>query len=236
MLTGPRRGEISALRWRHVDLDRGQLWIERSNSQPKSGLKEKRTKTNQRRKLALDEHTVSLLRTHRDMWAARCAALGCQLGTEAFVFSPAPDGSTPYLPRAISQRYRKLALRLKLAVPVCITSSLLCNRTQCQRCVRYSDVAVFCRLGHGRGGATTLKVYAAWVGEADRGANACSDQAKTRRLRAPKSRSPTRKSQPANDSRSSAQLHLEYELPTVARHCSSINTVLRRTARALKLL
>ena len=166
MLTGPRRGEISALRWRHVDLDRGQLWIERSNSQPKSGLKEKRTKTNQRRKLALDEHTVSLLRTHRDMWADRCAALGCELGTESFVFSPAPDGSTPYLPRAISQRYRKLALRLKL------------RSTRLHSLRHYSATELIAagvdirtvagRLGHGSGGATTLKVYAAWVSEADR--------------------------------------------------------------------
>nr|WP_275404240.1 hypothetical protein [Pseudonocardia acidicola] len=47
MLTGPRRGEISALRWRHVDFDRGLLSIVRSNAQPKAGLKEKSTKTGQ---------------------------------------------------------------------------------------------------------------------------------------------------------------------------------------------
>jgi integrase len=166
MLTGPRRGEISALRWRHVDLDRRQLTIERSNSQPKSGLKEKRTKTNQRRRIALDEHTVGLLRAHWDMWTNRCAALGCELGTEAFVFSPAPDGSTPYLPRALSQRYRKLALRLKL------------RSTRLHSLRHYSATELIAagvdirtvagRLGHGSGGATTLKVYAAWVSEADR--------------------------------------------------------------------
>ena len=49
MLTGPRRGEISALRWRHVDFDRGLLWIERSNAQPKAGLTEKATKTGAQR-------------------------------------------------------------------------------------------------------------------------------------------------------------------------------------------
>jgi len=45
MLTGPRRGEISALRWRHIDFERGLLSIVRSNAQPKAGVKEKHTKT-----------------------------------------------------------------------------------------------------------------------------------------------------------------------------------------------
>ncbi|MCO1658128.1 tyrosine-type recombinase/integrase [Pseudonocardia humida] len=166
MLTGPRRGEISALRWRHVDLDQGQLTIERSNSQPKAGVKEKRTKTNQRRRLALDEYTIGLLRTHQSMWAERCTSLGCTLSNDAFVFSPAPDGTTPYRPRALSQRYRKLALRLKL------------RSTRLHSLRHYSATELIAagvdirtvagRLGHGSGGSTTLKVYAAWVSEADR--------------------------------------------------------------------
>lgn len=64
-LTGPRRGEICALRWRHIDFERGLLSIHRSNAQPKSGLKEKQTKTGQARKISLDAHTVDLLTTHR---------------------------------------------------------------------------------------------------------------------------------------------------------------------------
>jgi integrase len=54
MLTGPRRGEVSALRWHHIDFERGLLTIIRSNAQPKSGLQEKHTKTGQARKIALD--------------------------------------------------------------------------------------------------------------------------------------------------------------------------------------
>lgn len=38
MLTGPRRGEISALRWRHIDFERGLLWVHRANAQTKAGL------------------------------------------------------------------------------------------------------------------------------------------------------------------------------------------------------
>ena len=114
MLTGPRRGEISALRWRHIDFERGLLSIIRSNAQPKASLKEKHTKTGQARKIALDTHTVELLTAHRQRWEQRLDELGAALSPDAFVFSTAPDGLTPYMPRAISQRYRKLALKLKL--------------------------------------------------------------------------------------------------------------------------
>ena len=70
--------------------------------------------TAQTRKIAPDEHTVKLLTEHRDMWAQRCDDLGAVLTLDAFVFSNHPDGSQPYAPRAINQRYRKLALKLKL--------------------------------------------------------------------------------------------------------------------------
>ena len=166
MLTGPRRGEVSALRWRHIDFDRGLLWVHRSNAQTKTGLVEKSTKTNQRRKIALDEHTVDLLQAHRTMWQQRCDALGVPLSLEAYVFSPAPDGADPYLPRAITQRYRRLALRLKL----CSTRLHSLRHYSATELVAAGvDIrTVAGRLGHGSGGATTLRVYAAWVDEADR--------------------------------------------------------------------
>ena len=95
MITGSRRGEVSALRWHHVDFDRATLWVHRSNAQTKAGIKEKETKTGQRRKLALDPYTLVLLSQHRELWEHRCADLECALDPDAFVFSPAPDGSTP---------------------------------------------------------------------------------------------------------------------------------------------
>jgi integrase len=166
MLTGPRRGEISALRWRHIDFERGLLSITRSNAQPKAGVKEKHTKTGQARKIALDTHTVELLTAHRQRWEQRLDDLGLALSPDAFVFSTAPDGLTPYMPRAISQRYRKLALNLKL------------RSTRLHSLRHYSATELVAagvdirtvagRLGHGSGGATTLKVYAGWVNEADR--------------------------------------------------------------------
>jgi integrase len=78
MLMGPRRGEVSALRWRHIDFDRGLLWVHQANARTKAGLKEKSTKTNQRRKVALDEHTVELLQAHRERWRCAPSSLGCR--------------------------------------------------------------------------------------------------------------------------------------------------------------
>jgi hypothetical protein len=76
-------------------------------------------KTGQGRKIALDTDTVELLAQHRDLWHQRCDELGIALNGDAFVFSPAPDGSVPYLSRAISQRYRRLVLRFICAAPDC---------------------------------------------------------------------------------------------------------------------
>lgn len=79
MVTGSRRGEVSALRWRHLDLRGGLLRIERSNAHPKTGVREKETKTRQRRRVTLDPQTLDMLTAHRDRCKDRCAALGCDL-------------------------------------------------------------------------------------------------------------------------------------------------------------
>ena len=166
MITGSRRGEVSALRWHHVDFDRSIVWVHRSNAQTKGGVLEKETKTGQRRKLALDPHTLGLLTEHRERWVQRLASLDETLQDDAFVFSPAPDGASPYAPRSITQRYRRMAIKLGL------------RSTRLHSLRHYSATELVAagvdlrtvagRLGHGSGGATTLKVYAAWVDEADR--------------------------------------------------------------------
>jgi integrase len=166
MVTGLRRGELSALRWAHVDFDRGTLLVQRANAQPRSGIREKETKTGQHRRIALDQRTVALVIAHRDGVAARCAALGCELDLDSWVFSPVPDGSSPHPPRSLTQKYRRLAIKLGL------------RSTRLHSLRHYSATELIAagvdvrtvagRLGHGSGGATTLKIYAAWVDEAGR--------------------------------------------------------------------
>jgi integrase len=165
MVSGSRRGEMSALRWRHVDLGCRLMLVQRSNAQPKSGeVLEKQTKTRQQRRIALDPQTVDLLAEHRKRCEERLAALGCELDDDAFVFSQAPDHSTPWPPSALTQRYYRMAKKLKL------------RSTRLHSLRHYSATELIAagvdirtvagRLGHGSGGATTLKIYAAWVDEA----------------------------------------------------------------------
>ncbi len=57
---------------------------------------------------------MELLTVHRGRWEQRCADLGCELELTAYLFSPAPDGSTPWPPRSMTLRYGRLARKLKL--------------------------------------------------------------------------------------------------------------------------
>jgi integrase len=164
MATGSRRGEVSALRWHHVGLVGALLTLQRSNAQPKSGLKEKQTKTRQQRRVMIDPQTVALLTAHRAVCEGRCAALGVDLDPDAYLFSPAPDGSTPWPPRSLTLRYGRLARRLQLRST---RLHSLRHYSATELIAAGTDVrTVAGRLGHGSGGATTLKIYAAWVDEA----------------------------------------------------------------------
>lgn len=166
MLTGSRRGELCGLRWRHVDFERGILTVERSGTKTKSGVEDKETKTERTRRLAIDAETLRLLAEHQDRRRADCEALDCTLCRNAFVFSLSPDSSEPMKPPTISQRYRRSAERLGLS-RARLHSLRHYNATELIAAgVDIRTVAG--RLGHGGGGSTTLRTYAAFVGEADR--------------------------------------------------------------------
>jgi integrase len=166
MVTGCRRGELCALRWTDLDLPHGILTVQRSFSQTADGVREKTTKTRQKRRVALDAQTVELLQAYRAQCESDCAALEIAPDRHSFVFASDPDGSTALLPSTVSQRYRRLAARVGL------------RSTRIHALRHYSATELLTagvdlrtvagRLGHGSGGATTLRFYAAWVDEADR--------------------------------------------------------------------
>ncbi|MGH3568605.1 MAG: site-specific integrase, partial [Pseudonocardia sp.] len=112
MVTGFQRGELCALRWRHLDLVSGVLAVERSIAQLNGRTWEKDTKTHQNRRIALDPETIALLTGHRQLCMDRAAAVGVDLALDAFMFSPAVDGSAHFTPSSVSQRYSRLAKRL----------------------------------------------------------------------------------------------------------------------------
>ena len=96
--TGARAGELCALRWKHVDLDKRRVTIARSMAEVGGELIEKDTKTHQVRKVTLDEETVAVLAAHRAACEALATKCGAKLTPTSFLFSHEVDFSKPWRP------------------------------------------------------------------------------------------------------------------------------------------
>jgi integrase len=64
-LCGLRRGEVLALKWEDLDLERGALYVRRALEETRSGLAFKEPKTNRFRAVVLPPVVVEVLREHR---------------------------------------------------------------------------------------------------------------------------------------------------------------------------
>jgi integrase/DNA-binding transcriptional regulator YhcF (GntR family) len=164
MTTGARRGELCALRWDLLDLDSAVLVIRTSIAQDGATTWEKDTKTHQQRRIALDADTVALLRAYRHRCEADAAAAGATIATDGRVFSLSVDHRTWLKPSSVSQRYRRMCARLGWDMHL----HQLRHYSATELISAGVDArTVAGRLGHGGGGSTTLRVYSAWVAEAD---------------------------------------------------------------------
>jgi integrase len=164
MTTGARRGELCALRWDRIDFATGVLDIRTAIAQINTRTWEKDTKTHQRRRIVLDVQTLALLRAYLQHCALGAASLGIELSQESFVFSAAPDGSTWLKPDTVTQRYSRMCERLGWDMHI----HQLRHYSATELIAAGVDIrTVAGRLGHGGGGTTTLRVYSAWVAEAD---------------------------------------------------------------------
>jgi integrase len=167
MTTGLRRGEVCILRWSRVDLDVGEIEIRSSYRLRKGVGTEKDTKTHQMRRIALDTETVVLLRELKDRWRARLVDLGLELTDDMYVFTGYRQTvpTVPYSPHGVSSRYKDMADRLGIDTHI----HALRHYSATELLSAGIDLrTVAGRLGHGGGGATTLRVYAAWVAASDR--------------------------------------------------------------------
>lgn len=82
-----RRGELLALQWSDVDLERAVLRVERSLEETRAGLRLKSPKTtHSRRNISLAPDAVAMLREHRRGQLELRLGLG-QSGQPTFVFS-----------------------------------------------------------------------------------------------------------------------------------------------------
>jgi integrase len=169
MTTGARRGELCALRWDRIDFTTGVIDIRTSIGQLGTRTWEKDTKTHQRRRIVVDTQSLDLLRAYLQHVARRAATLDIELSPGAFVFSNAPDSSTWLQPASVTQRYSRMCKRLGWDMHL----HQLRHYSATELIAAGVDVrTVAGRLGHGGGGTTTLRVYSAWVAEADQRAAA----------------------------------------------------------------
>jgi integrase len=164
MMTGARRGKLCALTWDRLDFATGILWIRTSIAQDAGRTWEKDTKSHQQRRIALDAPTLELLRLYRERCQDRAAALGFELAADARIFSRDPDGQTWLLPDSVSQRYERMCRRLGWDMNI----HQLRHYSATELVAAGVDLrTVAGRLGHSGGGVTTLRVYSAWMPEAD---------------------------------------------------------------------
>jgi integrase len=103
VLCGMRRGEIVALRWRSVDLERAQLSVVASAEQTRNGVREKPPKSGRGRTVALPSLVIEELRQHRLRQAEALLKLGVRLSDEHHVVERA-DGE-PVQPRSLTHSF-----------------------------------------------------------------------------------------------------------------------------------
>jgi len=104
-------------------------------------------------------------RVHRRCYETTAGQLRIAPNSDAYVFSYKPAHDAPCDPSAVTHRYSKMCRQLG------IDSHLHAMRHYSATELLTAGVdlrTVAGRLGHGGGGATTLRVYAAWVSESDR--------------------------------------------------------------------
>lgn len=109
VLGGLRRGEISALRWRQVDLVAAQLAVVQSAEQTSAGVRYKEPKGGRARTIALSATLVTELRAHRMQQAEELLRFGKRLSDDDFVVMQA-DGS-PLRPHSLGQEWVRFLAR-----------------------------------------------------------------------------------------------------------------------------
>ncbi|MGH3900730.1 MAG: tyrosine-type recombinase/integrase [Pseudonocardiaceae bacterium] len=162
-ITGARRGELLGLAWEHLDLPAGLLTIRRNLVRQNGKMAIKDTKTHQMRIVSLDPDTVAILTAHQERVQGCCTELGTTLDDDSF----APDHRRHCDPDGITHRYAKMAADLGIDPHL----HALRHYSATELIAAGVDVrTVAGRLGHGGGGATTLRVYAAWLAAVDKSA------------------------------------------------------------------
>lgn len=112
VLCGLRRGEIVALRWRHVDLANAQLAVVESAEQTGEGVRYKQPKSGRARTVALSPIVVEELRTHRLRQAEELLRLGARQNDATFLYTREDGG--PVQPRSLTHAWQQMLAKTTL--------------------------------------------------------------------------------------------------------------------------
>ncbi len=168
-VTGARRGELCGLQWADIDLERGVIHVAYSYVVLTGVKVRKDTKTHQARRLAVDEVTVAVLAERRQSVQAELQHVGVDFLATAYVFTHDAAGATPWNPNWVTKKVSDVAA----AAGISMSIKSLRHYSASQLLAGGIDLRnTAARLGHGGGGATTLRHYADPVSEVDRRAAA----------------------------------------------------------------
>jgi integrase len=115
LATGARRGEVLAVRWRNVDLDRGTIRIVESLEQTRMGLRFKAPKTERARAVTLPSFSVEELRRLKREQAESLLALGIRQTANTLVCARR-DGE-PLQPQSLTHEFPRFLARLGADFP-----------------------------------------------------------------------------------------------------------------------
>jgi len=156
-VTGARRGELCAIRWRDFD-KKGALSIKHSIVDGRNDeLFEKGTKTHASRKVVIDALTLRVVESQRQRCEERSRACGKKFSRNSFVFTSSLDGSIPWRPHRVTLAFKRLCNELGISG---VRLHDFRHFTATQMLASGVPVkTVAGRLGHANA-ATTLNVYA----------------------------------------------------------------------------
>jgi len=106
-----RRGEILALRWKNVDLEKGTVRVMGSLEQTRAGLRFKSTKTDNARAVPLPKFAINELRAWKRQQAENLLRLGIRQRQDGLVC--AREDGEPKQPASLTNEFTYLIGRVK---------------------------------------------------------------------------------------------------------------------------
>jgi integrase len=166
--TGMRRGEIAGLRWGDVDFEKAKLHVRRSiRIDVDRNWVVGPTKAHQARRIALDDYTLSVLRSRREQAERAASDAGGGVVPDRYVFSLDPRGVDPLTPDHLSSAFARLCRAAGLTG---VTLQTLRHFSASMLIASGRDVQTIAgRLGHSDA-STTRRVYAHLVEDRDQDA------------------------------------------------------------------